>query len=70
MTEYTITACRNPDWDHAEVKRRLGKAYAAILGYRPKSKEMGTAGRAEFGDLTPSAADDAPAVEPETHDAL
>ena len=69
MAEFAITAERSSDWDDTEVKRRLGRAYALILNYRPKSKEMGTADRGEFGDLARPAADNTPAVEPETHDA-
>ena len=67
---FAVTATRASTWDDAEVRRRLGRAYALILNYRTKSKEMVTAGRGEFGDLTRPAADDAPAVEPETPDAL
>ena len=70
MTEFAITAERSSGWDDAEVRRRLGRAYALILNYRPKSKEMRTADRGEFGDLTRTAADDTPAMEPEAHDAL
>ena len=66
MKEHTIAASRSPIWDDAEVRRRLGRAYALILNYRPKERR--TADGGEFGDLTPSAADDAPAVEPETQD--
>ena len=66
MTEFAITAERSSDWDDAEVRRRLGRAYALILNYRPKGKEMGTADRGEFGDQTRTAADDAPVARPET----
>ena len=67
---FVIVATRSPNWDDAEVRRRLGRAYALILNYKPKTEEYETADRGEFGDLTRPAADDAPAVEPETPDAL
>ena len=57
MTEFAITAERSSGWDDAEVRRRLGRPYALILNYRPKSKQMTTADRGEFGDQTRPAAE-------------
>ena len=52
MTEFIITAERSPDWDEAEVRRRLGRAYRIILDNRSNTT---TADRDEFGDLTRTA---------------
>jgi hypothetical protein len=57
MTEFAITAERSPDWDEAEVRRRLGRAYRIILD--SKADET-TADRGEFGDLTRTAEATAP----------
>jgi len=54
MTEFIITAERSPEWDDAEVRRRLDRAYRIILENR--SNET-TADRGEFGDLTRPAAE-------------
>ncbi len=71
MTEgFMVKAERSSAWDDAEIRRRLGRAYALILNYRPKSRDKRTADRGEFGDQTRTAADDTPAVGPEAHDAL
>ena len=54
MSEFIITAERSPDWDEAEVKRRLGRAFSIILDNTANEKP---ADRGEFGDLTRSAAE-------------
>ena len=70
MTEFAITAERSPDWDDAEVRCRLVRAYALILNYRPKNKDLGTADRGEFGDLTRPAASGIPVTETEKHESV
>ena len=67
MDEFIVVAERAPNWDDAEVKRRLGQAYRIILEYNAKRK---TADRDEFGDRTRSAADDAPTSQPVTQETL
>jgi hypothetical protein len=54
MSEFIITAERSPDWDEAEVRRRLCRVYRIILDSRANET---TAGRGEFGDLTRTAAE-------------
>jgi hypothetical protein len=71
MAEYRATAARSPNWDAAEVRRRLGRAYTIILESAAKARAAEeTADRGEFGDLTRPAADDAPAVKPDAQDEL
>ena len=66
MSEFIITAERSPDWDEAEVRRRLGRVYRIILD--SKAKETVNGGK--FGDLTPSTADDAPTSQPAAREIL
>jgi hypothetical protein len=53
MAEFTVSAVRSPNWDDAEVKRRLSAAYRLILSFRPKHAADGD----EDGDQTPLVSD-------------
>ena len=66
MVEFMISAQRSPDWNEDEVRRRLGKVYRIILD----SKAKETVNGGEFGDLTPSTADDAPTSQPAAREIL
>jgi hypothetical protein len=60
MTEFVITAERSPDWDDAEVRRRLGRAYSLILSYEGQGRQrqnQDAADRGEFGDPARTAAE-------------
>ena len=70
MQHFKVLAVKSPDLDEVEVRRRLARAYAIILQAARRPLTQSTADRGEFGDLTRTAAWDAPAVKPEAHDAL
>ena len=60
MTKFIITAERSPDWDDAEVRRRLARCYRLILNYKRDGESQQTADRDEFGDASRSEADGHP----------
>ena len=73
MADFMITAERSQEWDDAEVRRRLGRAYSLILSYEGqggRKQAHDTADRDEFGDRTRTAADDAPTSQPVTQETL
>jgi hypothetical protein len=66
VADFEVTAIRAPDLDDDEVRRRLGRVYRIILDYKIET----TADGGEFGDLTPSTADDVPTWQPATREIL
>lgn len=59
--QFIVTSTRSPDLDDTEVRKRLGRAYAIILGYTAK-KEI--ADRDSLASTTRTATSGAPAAEP------
>ena len=70
MSQYRVSAARAPSLDDGEARRRLARAYAIILQSACEYQAQETADRGEFGDLTRTAASDAPGKEPEATDGL